>query len=230
MSALEGRTGRAFESANGTAALVAARGFVFLGGQAREWFFREAAACLSPGFLTFIGSPSWLGIARRWGAQAPMTRWRMETPDRFNVGFLRRLAVPMSGFILKTGDEQVYADCLKDAWSEDLAAFYPDGAAMARDGLTVTAYRGKELVAGCGVYARTETTAEIEIDTRIDMRRQGLAACCAAAFLLHCVDQGVTPHWDAMTPISRNLALKLGFVRPRPYFVVCREEKNETNR
>ena len=50
-------------------------------------------------------------------------------------------------------------------------------------------------------------------------------SCCAAAFLLQCVRRGLRPHWDAMTPISRDLALKLGFVRPLPYPVVCREEK-----
>ena len=230
LSALEGFTGRAFESRDGAAAIVVSRGFVFLGGQAKEAFFRRAAAYLPDCFLTFRGSPAWLRIARRCGASVAMTRYEMAAPERFDEALLRRLAHPPEGFVLKTADESVYRDCLSAPWSEDLASFYSDAASFVRDDLVFAAYRDGELAAGCGVYARTADAVEIEIDTRESFRRMGLATCCAAAFLLRCVQRGLTPHWDAMTPISRALAMKLGFADPRPYQVVCREEIHGSRR
>ena len=225
LSALEGYTGKAFENSAKTAALVVSRGFVFLGGKAQERFFREAAACFPDCFLTFHGSRAWLQIARAWGAGVAMTRFAMETPEKFDEALLSRLAVPPAGYEVRVGDAEAYGQCLAAAWSEDLASCYGDAQAFAADALMIGAFRDGALAAGCGVYARTADSVEIEIDTRPDCRRQGLAACCAAAFLLQCVRRGLRPHWDAMTPISRDLALKLGFVRPLPYPVVCREEK-----
>lgn len=69
LSALEGFAGRCLEDSGGDSAIVESRGFVFLSGQARERFFRAAAAGFSPGFLTFCGSPAWLSATRRWGAR-----------------------------------------------------------------------------------------------------------------------------------------------------------------
>lgn len=230
ISALEGRTGWAFESRDGSAAMVYSRGFVFLGGQAREGFFRRAAERLPGEFLTFSGSPAWLRIAARWGADIPMTRYRLASPRHFDRDKLRHLAAPPAGFSLMAGDADTYRACRAEKWSEDLVKWYPDGEAMAREGLMTAACRDGVPVAGCGVYARTDTGVEIEIDTREDMRRLGLARCCAAAFLLRCEERGLTPHWDAMTSISRDLALQLGFADPVPYRVVCREEIGEKNR
>lgn len=224
LSALEGEGGRAFESREGTSALVISRGFIYLGGQAREGFFRQAEPEFPPCFLTFCGSPAWLHVARRFGADVPMTRFRLERPEAFDREALCRLAQPPAGYTLKTGDEATWAHCMREGWSEDLASLYPDAAAFARDGLMIAAYAGDALAAGCGAYARTDRDVEIEIGTHAAHRRRGLARCCAARFLLQCEEKGLHPHWDAMTKISRDLALQVGFVGPRAYRVVCREE------
>ncbi|MEG0367206.1 MAG: GNAT family N-acetyltransferase [Coprobacillus sp.] len=60
---------------------------------------------------------------------------------------------------------------------------------------------------------------EIEIDTRADKRRLGLAKICASKMILECLDRGLYPSWDAHNPISLNLALSLGYVFDKKYVV-----------
>ena len=52
---------------------------------------------------------------------------------------------------------------------------------------------------------------EIEIDTREDYRRQGLASVCGARLILECLDRGLYPSWDAQNRWSVSLAEKLGY-------------------
>ena len=59
----------------------------------------------------------------------------------------------------------------------------------------------------------------MEIDTHPDFRRRGLARSVAATMILHCLDEGIEPCWDAHNPESAALALQLGFVDPQAYTV-----------
>ncbi len=55
--------------------------------------------------------------------------------------------------------------------------------------------------------------AEISIDTDPDYREQGLATLCGAAFIAHCLDEGITPVWECWRDNvpSVRLAARLGF-------------------
>lgn len=223
LSGLQGHLGRAFLSDDGQSALLLVQGFIFLAGKADEAFFREAMECDPGCFLTFSGSDDWLSIAASWGADIAMTRYSLDTPAEFDREKLEKLAVPPEGFELKAADEALYHACLKEDWCNDCVSAFPDYNDFARDGFAVMAlYEGK-IAAACGTYAFSDGQWEIEIDTHSDFRRRGLAAACGAAFILHCLERKMAPHWDAMTPISLALAQKLGFENPRPYRVVCRE-------
>ena len=90
-------------------------------------------------------------------------------------------------------------------------AQFPTEGDYARLGLGVAVVRQGELVAGASSYARYRTGIEIEVDTRPDCRRQGLATAASAALLLRCLDRGLYPSWDAHTPTSLALAEKLGY-------------------
>jgi GNAT superfamily N-acetyltransferase len=78
-------------------------------------------------------------------------------------------------------------------------------------------------VSGCSSYTLANRKLEIEIDTHPDFRRRGLARAVASAMILHCLDQGIEPCWDAQNPESVGLALQLGFVSPQPYAVFRRQ-------
>jgi len=59
---------------------------------------------------------------------------------------------------------------------------------------------------------------EIQIDTREDHRRKGLAAACGAALILECLKRGIYPGWDAANMESVRLAEKLGYRLKGPYY------------
>lgn len=223
LSGLQGHLGRAFLSDDGRAALVVVGGFVFLGGAVDTAFLQAVIAKLPTGFLTFAGSREWLSAASDAGATLSMTRYAMETPVSFDRERLEQLALAPKGFSIRPADEALYRQCLSLPWCMDVVGAYSSYSAFEEHGFAVFALAGEKIVAGCGVYAHADGQLEIEIDTHPDHRRKGLATACAARFLLCCLHRKITPHWDAMTPISRSLAQKLGFAAAHPYSVVCRE-------
>lgn len=74
-------------------------------------------------------------------------------------------------------------------------------------------------VAGCASFTRAAGKLEFEIQTHPDFRRRGLATAAAAAMIVHCIDNGLEPCWDAHNEGSALLAEKLGFVNRLPYTV-----------
>lgn len=74
-----------------------------------------------------------------------------------------------------------------------------------------------EFVAGCSSYAVSSRSLEFEIETDEAYQRRGLAVVTGSRMLEHCLETGLVPCWDAAHEGSARLALKLGFVNPRPY-------------
>ena len=67
------------------------------------------------------------------------------------------------------------------------------------------------IVSGAASYTRYIEGIEIEIDTKKEYRRQGLATAAGAALILECLDRGLYPSWDAQNLWSVALAEKLGY-------------------
>lgn len=78
-------------------------------------------------------------------------------------------------------------------------------------GLGVVAMNDGEIVAGASSYSRYEKGIEIEIDTREDHRRKGLAYACGAKLIIECLKRDLYPSWDAQNKWSVALAEKLGY-------------------
>jgi len=57
----------------------------------------------------------------------------------------------------------------------------------------------------------------IQIQTHSDFLRRGFATSVGAALILHCLENGIEPHWSAATPISASLAEKFGYVQSDSY-------------
>ena len=56
---------------------------------------------------------------------------------------------------------------------------------------------------------------EIQVDTSdTDRRRKGLATAVSAALMVHALENGILPYWDAANEASIHLALKLGYTNP----------------
>ena len=60
-------------------------------------------------------------------------------------------------------------------------------------------------------YALSSQSVEVAISTRAEHRGRGLAGAVAARFCLAALERGLKPCWNASNPVSKRLALRLGF-------------------
>ena len=148
-----------------------------------------------------------------------MTRYAIKKePDVFDREKLQEFAghVP-AGYIVIPINEELFHRVQKKEWSRDFCSQFADYAQYRQYGGGFIALYEGEVVAGASSYTAYRDGIEIEIDTREDHRRKGLALCCAANLILSCLDKGKYPSWDAATPISVALAEKLGYHFDREY-------------
>ena len=71
--------------------------------------------------------------------------------------------------------------------------------------------KDNEPISGAAAYSRYRDGIEVEIDTKKEYRRKGLAYCCGAKLVLECLNRSLYPSWDAQNKASVALAEKLGY-------------------
>ena len=215
------------------AALEGAMGRIVAGGEpARSarleigdfaFFAGEADRALAQGGTASIlvpGGPAWEALLEevRGDAFAPWTRYAMPPPPAFDRGRLGRYTAALPpGYALRPMDGALYRQAMGADWSRDLCALFAgEGDYLAR-GIGMAVVREGRLAAGASSYAVCRGGIEIEIDTRPDCRRRGLALACGAALILACLARGLEPGWDAHDPRSAALAQKLGYRPGKAY-------------
>ena len=199
----------------------------------------ESALCAIGDFCFFAGRPDpalvrqadrpllvprtgdWAPVIRAvWGRRAvPFLRYALcGAPEDFDRDRLAAFAAALPpGFSLSPILAGHYPLLTAQDWSRDLCGNFRDGPDFARRGLGVIALRDGVPAAGASSYAVWDGGIEIQIDTRPDLRRRGLALSCGARLILTCLDQGLLPSWDAHDRRSAALAEKLGYRLDRPY-------------
>lgn len=217
-SCLQGVMGRAMWNEGVTAGLIASGDFCFLAGEPdRALLARAAGPILAP------RTPDWHPLIEAYfGPRAiPETRYAIKKePGIFDRRRLEALAAALpAGYELRLIDEAMVPVLLAQAWSRDLCAAFDSPADCCRRGVGVAALYEGVPVAGAGSYCVYRGGIEVEIDTRPDHRRRGLATACGARLILECLDRGLYPSWDAHDKRSVALAEKLGYHRGQPYTV-----------
>ena len=139
-------------------------------------------------------------------------------PDVFDVEKLQELAshVPKE-YEIRPMDETLYSQCKEKEWSQDLVRQYKDFAEYKRLGLGFAILMNNEVIAGASSYSSYEGGIEIQIDTKKEHRRKGLARVCGATLILECLKRGIYPSWDAQNPESVALAKQFGYQLDHPY-------------
>lgn len=215
-SCLQGVMGRAEANRDGTAAMIVHQDFTFLSGRPDQALLARA-----PGPILVPRTADWSGpIEALFGERAvkePRYAIKKE-PDVFDRRRLEQLAAALpEGYSLRLIDEELVPVLLEEAWSKDFCDAFDSPADCCRRGVGVAAMYEGVPVAGAGSYCVYRGGIEVEIDTREDHRRRGLAAACGARLILECLDRGLYPSWDAIDLRSVALAEKLGYHRGEPY-------------
>ena len=143
-------------------------------------------------------------------------------PGIFDLKQLQKVAQSLPGeYEMRLIDQELFEICRDTQWSKDLTANYESYSQYKEYGLGVCILTGGEVVAGISSYSgygrRSDENLgchggiEIEVVTREDYRRKGLAYIGAARLLLECDKRGLYPNWDAANKMSVGLAEKLGY-------------------
>ncbi len=139
-------------------------------------------------------------------------------PDVFNQEALRQIVAGLpQGYSLRMIDRELYQRILSMSWAEDLCSHFDNYEAYEKHGLGVVILKDGGIVSGASSYSWYHGGIEIEIDTRKDQRRRGLALVCGARLILECLARGLYPSWDAHNPGSVTLAEKLGYHFEKEY-------------
>jgi len=122
-----------------------------------------------------------------------------------------------TGYQLKMIDEELYYKCRSEKWSWDLCSQFQTYDQYKKFGLGAVILHNDKIVSGASSYTVYKDGIEIEVDTKPEYRRRGLALICAAKLILECLDRGLYPSWDAANIESVALSEKLGYHFDKEY-------------
>lgn len=118
---------------------------------------------------------------------------------------------------LKLFNKEIFEQAQNRRWSMDLCSQFRDFQDYQNRAIGVAILHDGKLVAGASTYAIYDDGIEIEIDTKPEYRRKGLATICGAKLILESLARGMYPSWDAHDLRSLSLAEKLGYHLSHPY-------------
>ncbi len=141
------------------------------------------------------------------GGRRSIPDWRTRLPDGFRISVIDERLTGRDTF---ANAVDVIAE-IESCW-ESLSDFRRSGFGfIAHDAQTIACWCTAEFVSGgkCG----------IGIETIPAYRGQGLATLTASAFLEHCAERAMTPHWDAWAHNLPSVAVaeKVGFEKVETY-------------
>lgn len=145
-------------------------------------------------------------------------------PNIFDKDKLKKVVDSLSlEYDLKIIDETLFNLSRSSDWSMDLVSQYKDYEMYKKLGIGVAVLKDGRLISGASSYSRYRDGIEIEIDTKQEYRRNGLAYVCAAKLILECLERGLYPSWDAQNKWSVALAEKLGYHYDHEYlaYEIC---------
>lgn len=224
-SCLQGVMGRVYlnDAKAPTAAIALLGDFGFLAGQADGEFLRalKQTVCRRDFLILVPQHDGWSGaIEACYGENCRrVTRYAFQ---KETGGFVRTKlqglvdALPKE-YQLAMIDRRWYSWCRRTDWCKDFVSQYESYEQYAKLGLGVLILKDDVPVSGASSYSAYRSGIEVEIDTREDHRRKGLATVCGAKLILECLQRGLYPSWDAQNPWSAALAEKLGYCFSHEY-------------
>lgn len=205
-------------------AIIVNRDFMFFGGDPSSENAQKMAEVVPSGLSKYQIIPcedGWLPLLEK-AHEAHCRRVTRYAMARDKSGFdkerLRQWtrALPAECVLLGM-DEELYEQAKAQDWSKDLCTAFDTAEEFVEKGIGFCVLKGDDIIAGAASMGVFDEGIEVEIVTREDHRRQGLALACAAALVLNTLSQGKFPCWDAANENSLALAQKLGYKLAKEY-------------
>jgi GNAT superfamily N-acetyltransferase len=108
-------------------------------------------------------------------------------------------------------DKDIYEQAISEDWSAEFCEIFNDMEDYLKRGFGYAVLLEGRLIAGTSTMTVYDGGTEIQVATRPEFRRRGLALPTSAAFLMECMKRNIRPCWDAANETSLHMALKLGY-------------------
>lgn len=206
-----------------TAAIALLGDFGFLAGQADAEFLHKLKGdiCKRDFLILVPQNEAWKAVIETcYGENCrKVTRYAFKKEaECFDIPRLEGLVRGLpKEYRLTMIDQQWYSYCRRTNWCQDFVAQFDSYAQYAQHGLGVLILKDGIPVSGAASYSAYRSGIEVEIDTREDHRRKGLATVCGARLILECRKRNLCPSWDAQNLWSAALAQKLGYCFSHEY-------------
>ena len=149
---------------------------------------------------------------------AKRIRYSTHKNNTFPVSRLEKIVAGLpEQYEIREFDPEVYQKVIASSWSEDMCENYKDYEDFNKNGIGFVIMEGDEVVSGASAFTYYNGGIEIQIDTREDKQRNGLALVCGAKLILACLDKNLYPSWDAHNLGSLAVAEKLGYTFNEEY-------------
>lgn len=190
--------------------------FAFFAGEPKKELVLYKPEAYQGDFVIMVPqSPEWAAVIEECypGSCKKVERYALKKePDVFEKEKLQHIVNRLpEGYELKRLDKAVFEETKKEPWCSDWTAQYPNHETFQKLGLGVVIFKDGQLVSGASSYTSYKNGIEIQVDTKEEYRRKGLALICSARLILECLERGLYPSWDAQNKGSLALAEKLGY-------------------
>ena len=217
-SCLEGVMGHVYvdDKYNPVSAMAILGDFCFFAGKpSRELTAFKPEWCGQTFMIAVPQNRGWAEEIEKYygGRSKKVVRYAMKKePNVFDKNRLGKIVKSLSPeYDIRMIDEPIYKYCKNEEWCRDLVSLFSDYSFYQKLGLGVVIMRDGIPVSGASSYSAYPGGIEIEIDTKTEYRRKGLASVCGARLILECLDRELYPSWDAQNLWSVALAEKLGY-------------------
>lgn len=129
---------------------------------------------------------------------------------------------------LKRFDKKIYEEAMLEDWSKEFCETFESAEDYLENGFGYAVIYQNELVSGASSMTVYDGGIEVQIATKEEFQRRGLALPCAAALLEECMKRKLRPCWDAATLVSKYMALKLGYEYKGDYSTVHLQKSSMT--
>lgn len=180
---------------------------------------KDIIQMIEPMQLVLAPDEGWTQIIKElWGDRLGIQPRTILSPDSLDIDYLKQLKeqVP-SGYTL----ERMSLEDIKRVDKRraiHIPSFFGGSENFYNNGIAYCIKHEGKVVSMASTFTPYTDKFEIQVDTlNSKHRRKGLATAVSAALMVHALENGMTPYWDAANEASIHLALKLGYTDPDPW-------------
>lgn len=187
-----------------------------LGGDATNPDAEDLIRMIEPMQIVFGPNDEWTQIIKElWGERLGVQQRTLLSPESLDIDHLRYLRDELpEDYKLERMDLETIQRVDKRR-AMHIPTFFGSSEDFHKNGIAYCIKYGGSVVCIASTFTPYTDMFEIQVDTSdTDHRRKGLATAASAALMIHALENGIVPYWDAANEASVHLALKLGYTNP----------------